>query len=179
MVYLLCLRIAGVLGQVGGSVRPGTGEGVSGSWWSYSGRTSNSRERQRRKEHRRAGRDCTSLQSTTDYFENENNNISWQKIDKFLLTISKDAYEEIGLGTFQLWQLPLNIELYNAVFFLIQFYFHKPVYITMVKTINYIKSHLCKISVSIWTAIYVCVYFVVFSYVSLHYSSKFQANTCI
>ncbi len=26
---------------------PGTGEGVSGSWWSYSGRTSNSRERDR------------------------------------------------------------------------------------------------------------------------------------
>ncbi len=63
--------------------------------------------------------ECTSLQSTTDYFENENNSISWQKIYRFLLTISKDAYEEIGLGTFQLWQLPLNIEQYNAVFFLI------------------------------------------------------------
>ncbi len=28
-LFLLCLRIAGVLGQVGGRVRPGTGEGVS------------------------------------------------------------------------------------------------------------------------------------------------------
>ncbi len=44
------------------------------------------------------------------------------KINKLLLTISKDAWEEIRLaiqGTFQLWKLPLNIEMNNAVLFLI------------------------------------------------------------
>ncbi len=44
---------------------------------------------------------------------------------------------------------PLDIELYNAVFFFVLFLQTCLHMITMVKTINYIKSHLCKISVSI------------------------------
>ncbi len=48
-----------------GSECPGTGEGVSGSWWSYSKRTSNSRERDR-------GEKSTGEQGETDFFSWEN-----------------------------------------------------------------------------------------------------------
>lgn len=58
--------------------------------------------------------ECTSLQSTTDYFENESNNINCQNINKSLLTISEAASEGLGLAI-QLSQLPLNTELYNAL----------------------------------------------------------------
>ncbi len=61
--------------------------------------------------------ECTSLRPTTDYFENESNNVYCQNIYKLLPTIWRGCIWRTRTShTVQLWQLPLNIELYNALF---------------------------------------------------------------